>query len=242
MLDKEHRICPCCGQKLVLTGRVMGDSQHERIGGYRSDTYAQHYYLVFERDNLWHCTVDMFCSECRAPIKLQCNPRSLLVGGMALIAVATMLSVVFGICANEFTAPVISIAVSAAIICNIGLIIAYACRLKYIKRWRSNFIPAGSEAERSDITLKADISAVPRQILYPANIFLLSMRERSIALYLTDFSTGGSTAALDLRICSDGRAKDSIIDYITQNSGSLTLDFEGHIISDAQSIEISDKI
>lgn len=183
----------------------------------------------------------MFCSECGAPIKLQRNPRSLLVGGLALIAVAAMLSVVFGICANEFAAPVISIAVSAAIICNIGFIIAYACRLKYIKRWRSNFIPAGGEDERTDITLKADISAVPRQILYPANIFLLSMRERSVALYLTDFNTDGNTAALDLRICSDGSAKDSIIDYIWQNSGALMLDFEGNIIENAELIELSDK-
>ena len=241
MLDKEHRICPCCGQKLVLTGQVMGGSQHERMGGYRSDTYAQHYHHVFERDNLWYCAVDMFCSECGSPIKLQRNPLSLLVGGLALIAAAAILSVVFGICANEFTAPVISIAVSAAIICNIGLIIAYACRLKHIKRWRSNFVPAGGEAEMADITLKADISAVPRQILYPANIFLLSMKGRSAALYLTDFSTDENTAVLNLRICSDNRAKDSIIDYIRQNSGALTLDFEGHIIEKAQMIEISDK-
>ncbi len=241
MLDKEHRICPCCGKKLVLTGKVMGDSQHERIGGYRSDTYAQHYHHVFERDNLWCCTVDMFCSECGAAIKLQHNPRSLLVGGLALIAFATMISVVFGICANEFTALVIIIAVSTAIICNIGLMIAYACRLKRIKRWRSNFVPAGGEAEMADITLKADISAVPRQILYPANIFLLSMRERSAALYLTDFSTDGNMAILELRICSDINAKSSIIDYIRKNSGALTLDFEGNMIQNAELIKISDE-
>ncbi len=241
MLDKEHRICPCCGKKLVLTGKVMGDRQHERIGGYRSDTYAQHYHHVFERDNLWYCTVDMFCSECGATIKLQHNPRSLLVGGLALIAFAAMLSVVFGVCANEFTVPVISIAVSAAIICNIGLIIAYAFRLKYIKRWHSNFVPAGGADERADITLKADISAVARQILYPANIFLLSMRGRSAPLYLTGFNTDGNIATLDLRICSDGREKDSIIDYIRQSSGALTLDFEGNIIQNAELIKISDE-
>lgn len=240
MLDKAHRICPCCGKRLTLTGMVMGGRQHERIGGYRSDTYAQHYHHVFERDNLWSCEVDMFCSECGAPIRLQCNPHSLLVVSLILIAAAAMLSVVFGICANEFTAPVVSIAVSVAIICSVGFIIAYACRLKYIKRWRSNFIPAGG-AERADIILKADISVVPRQILYPANIFVLSMRERSAALYLTNFSTDGNVATLDLRICSDNKSKDGIIDYILKNSDELTLDFEGHIISQAELIEISNQ-
>lgn len=241
MLDKDHRICPCCGKRLALTGEVMGGRQHERIGGYRSDTYAQHYHHAFERDKLWYCRVDMFCGECKAQVKLQSNPAYLLVYGMLLVFAAVVVSVIFGIWIADFSAYAIIAAVAAAIIGNIALVCAYVYRLRYIKRWRSNFVYVSNSADKADVTLKAAVLAVPRQILYPANIFLLRMKERSAALYLIGCETRGDFARLSFRICCEDNAKDGVIDYIGKNSGALTLEFEGHIISQAELIAISDK-
>lgn len=241
MLDKNARICPHCGERLVLTGAVMGDKLHERTGGFKSDTYAQRYRHVFEEDRLWRGGVDMFCGECGGKVALQENPR-LVLGAALLLDLVLLAALIVITCVGAFGAIVPwLVGLAAAVTVNAALLTVYCCRLRYIKKWRSNFICADGEVV-PDIAVSADIAEVPTKILHTANIFTFGMKGRGAALYLTDHTVDGEGGAqLCFHICSVKEDTDSIIAYLRENSGNITLDFEGHSVPRIEFIKAINK-
>lgn len=243
MLEKNVRICPCCGKKLVLTGRVLGDKLHDTIvsGANKSDTFEQQHHWTFEKDRLWSSQVDMFCSECGVQIKLQSNPQYLLViGGSACLAVLLLL-VAASLCGSSvIPVPVIISAAAAAALLSIVLICVYAHKISYIKKWHSNFIYVTEEPIKPHLALSADMSGLPPMILHPANIFTVEANKQTAALYLTDHTLDGDRAVLYLRVCGDERDRDNFIGFIQGRGAPVALDFEGRRIPSAELIKTLD--
>ncbi len=236
MLDKGARICPCCGKELVLTGAVKGAKINDTLtGGYKSDTFSYHYRRVFEQDKLWECSVDMFCSACGNKIRLQENPHTLLI----LILILTLIGIVLiGVCIGLISLLWAIVALAILVVLDIVLFGVYAYKLRYIKKWRSNFVCAECEPFKPHILLCADISDIAPEIFYTANIFTFSLDNRKEALYLSEYDIDERAGAdMYFHICGDEKNFNSTISFLETNSGKITLNFEGYNIPNVKFVK-----
>ena len=226
MLGKMARICPHCGKKLSLVGRTLGDEIHGTINNVSKNvTYEYEYYKVFDKDDLWSAQVDMFCAECGMQIKLQSNPQYLLIIAMMLCLLLLLLLGLTLLALIPFKlAGIMTILI---ILFDVTLICLYIFKIKFIKKWHSNFIYVSDKPIAPTLSFSADVSKLPKQILNAANIFTFDSNTRRYALYLTDFSIQNSDVILEVKVCGNNNDVSSFITFIQEYNSQFNLNFEG---------------
>lgn len=76
MQNKNNRICPWCGEKLILVGKALDASYSDWEFGQKF-TNSSNCRDAFEKDDLWSVGMSMFCEKCGVEIRLQKNPVEL---------------------------------------------------------------------------------------------------------------------------------------------------------------------
>ncbi len=233
--ERHNRICPWCGEKLVLTGKVLGVQYNDWEFGQKS-TNASEYKAAFEKDDLWSFGRPMFCEKCGRQIQLQSNPVPVLKITMffSLICLLAGFFVSFYIRSYLWvTAALIGLLVMAAVF------VSMLCRLKKIKKWRSNFVYVTDDAINSPkpdfkVKISTDASKELAKVVYPSNVFMIPWQQCNIWVELSDVDRQEKHIEVSFRICE---AYKSAKKHLNPNT-TISLYFEGIFITHAKVIEL----
>lgn len=229
MMQKGERICPCCGEKLDLVGDVLGSRIHDQMSP--KFTYSYVYSNKFEKDKLFEFPgIPMYCIKCGVQLELKDNPiflLSIIIGLVILFGLIFLLLFPQGIW--------YLFAASAVVLAADGL--AFYLRMRWVKRWRSNFEiidePVLTDWNTQKLIINDDKSILLRRVLYPSNMLSADSSGGRIYLYLMNVTLSDGKYLAECRICGHEREA-ALFSQNMISGGRVSLWFEGRYICDAE--------
>ena len=136
MQNKNNRICPWCGEKLILVGKALDASYNDWEFGQKF-TNSSNCRDAFEKDDLWSVGMSMFCEKCGVEIRLQKNPVVYIKITLFLAVIVMFLGFLTIFLTHSWLGVIIVLGV---LFFAVVVLVAMIFWLLFIKKWRSNFI------------------------------------------------------------------------------------------------------
>lgn len=238
MQNKNNRICPWCGEKLILVGKALDASYNDWEFGQKF-TNSSNCRDAFEKDNLWSVGMSMFCEKCGVEIRLKKNPVVYIKITLFLAVIVMFLGFLTIFLTHSWLGVIIVLGV---LFFAVVVLVAMIFWLLFIKKWRSNFIyyfQNAKEVIKPDVKLK--IALVERhkmdKSLYPTNIFMTSRNQSNLWLELMSIKKCDTFYEALFRICKSSSSSKEKIHLHTD----LKLYFEGKYVGNAKVVKVFDR-
>ncbi len=233
--EQHNRICPWCGEKLVLRGNILGVQYNDWEFGQKF-TNASMYKAAFENDDLWSFGEPMFCEKCGIQIQLQNNPMI----AMKITLFFSLVCLLIGFLAAFYIRSYLWVTIAIIVLFVMAVVfILMLCKLKMIKKWRSNFVYVTDDTIDSlkpdlKVKISTDVSKEVAKVLYPSNVFMIPWQQCNIWLELLNVDRHEKNIEVSFRICEAYKKVKKNLNL----HATISLYFEGVFIANAKVIEL----